>query len=455
MYDRNVPRGTRRRAARRVACAGVFLAGMAATAAADELVIQDPETCERKVVRAEEIGAETWLKVQYREKPRAPFKEAAAADVVEIRRSSNDPQADRLLEAMDELRKGNVQQAREALQKVNGGGWKVDMEGKRSYSAFNEGDAQGRGKRPSWINEYSHFHYAKALVLEGTRLKKKDVLEEALLALDDLPIPGGDGKKKTGGFLARFKDGNSRWYPDALLLRAEALLGLGRYDEAAKAYDDLYKAVPLGLHPRWALEAKLGPGAIAEAQEKPVEAVTAYTAAADVMSILLGNETRACFRRELGRYYSQARARAIAVLLKAAEAHKSKAEFANLRTFIDEGSPESIRKKFGSRPKPEVEALVAGARDPKYQAVAQNGLGLAYLNEGRAEEAVLAFLSVSVKYFAEHEEVPRALFYLGEAAAAAGKDAKGDAAKYYASLREQAAKSLQSDYPGSPFARGK
>jgi tetratricopeptide (TPR) repeat protein len=434
--------------------AAAALAALPRAARADEIVVQDPETCERQTVKASEIVSETWVQIQYREKERGPLKTIPTADVVEIRRDTNDQQAARLTDALEELRRGNVREAREALQIVNGGGWKVDSEGRKVFVAFNEADAQAKGKRPSWVSEYSQFFYARALVKEGLADKKNDLLEEALLALDDRPVPGGDAKKTSGGFLKRFKDGNSRWYPEALMLDAQALTALGRYDDAAKRYDELYGyAASLPIGPRWAYEAKVGAGEIAEAQGKPVDAVNAYVAAADVMRILLEKETHNCARREIGRYYSKARMKGAEVKLHAAEEHRSKAEFADLRKYIEDGSPDAIRQKFAGRPKAEIDAVVAGARDPYVQAVAQNGLGLAYLNEGAFEEAVLAFRGVDVKYFQVPEEPARALYYLSQAADGAAKQAKGEGAKYYEALRDEALKSLRTEHPDSPFAK--
>jgi hypothetical protein len=140
-------------------------------------------------------------------------------------------------------------------------------------------------------------------------------------------------------------------------------------------------------------------------------------------------------------------------MLRAAEEHKSAAEFQKLRAFIEEGSPDALKKKFASRAKREMDALVAGARDPFVQAVAQNGLGLAYLAEQRYEEAVMAFDSVQVKYFQFPEETARALFYLAQAAAGAAQASKGEGAKYYETLKDSALKTLRADYPGSPFAK--
>jgi hypothetical protein len=449
---------SRRRPLGVAALAVAALVVAAVPARADEIVYNDPDTCERKTIRAGEIVAETQKEVQYREKERTgPVKTVATALVVDIRRTSTDSNAAKLQEGVEELARGNVTEAREALLKVSGGGWQVDSEGKRNFTPFTANDPPGKGKRPGWVSEYAHFHYAKALVLDGLRQKKKDLLEEALLALDDAPVPGGDGKTKSGGFLGRFKDIGSRWLSEATILKARALVGLQRYDDAAKVYAALLDdVVALGISPRWALEAKLGPGEIAEAQGKPQDAQTAYTAAANLMAVLLETEGRNCLRREIGRLYSVARMRAAAVMLRAAEEHKSPAEFKALREFIEQGSPEALRKKFGTRPAPEVEALVGGAQDSFVQAVGQNGLGLAYFNEKRYDEAILALRAVSVKHFDVPEspdEPARALYWLAQAADAAAKEAKGDAAKFYETVKADALRSLKEEHPNSPYAR--
>jgi tetratricopeptide (TPR) repeat protein len=426
----------------------------ASLASADEILYRDPDTCEVKPLRVGEIVAETQKEIQYREKERTgPIKTVPTSLVVEVRRTG-DSQATKLQEGIDELERGNLPEARETLLKVSGGGWQVDTEGKRTFTPFTANDPPGRNRRPSWVSEYAHFHYAKALVLDGMRSKKNDLLEEALLALDDVPVPGGDGKARSGGFLGRFKEIGSRWLSEATLLKARALVGLGRHDEAAKVYEALYEsAVSLGLSPRWALEAKLGHGEIAEAQGKPVDARTAYSTAADLMTVLLKDEARNCLRNEIGRDYSIARMRAAAVMLKAAEEHKSAPEFKALREFIEAGTPEALRQKFAGQAKPVLDALVAGAQDPFVQAVSQNGLGLAYFHEKRYDDAILAFRAVTVKQFHVPGEPARALYWLGQAADAAAKQAKGEAAKFYEALRDEAAKSLRAEHPDSPYAR--
>jgi tetratricopeptide (TPR) repeat protein len=434
------------------------LAALLATSAparADEIVYLDPDTCERKSVRAHEIVAETWTEVQYREKERAPVKTVPTSQVVEVRRSASDTTTTALTNAVMDLERGVVSEAREALSKICAGGWKVSLEtGERSFRSYSEGDPPGGKKRPTWVSEYAHFFYAKALVMEGLATKKAEVLEEALLALADLPIPGGDGKARTGGFLARFKEGNSRWFAEALLWHARALTGLSRYDEAAGVYDGLYESsirAPIGA--RWAYEAKLGPGEIAKAQGKTVDAANAYAAAGEIMLLLLKSETRECARKEIGRYYSRARIQAAKVKLEAAIGHASKAELEELRSFVEKGSPEALRRTLAGRPPGEIEVLVAGARDPEVQAVSQNILGLAFLNENRFDEAILAFRTVTVAYFQVADQPPFALYHLAKAAEGAEKGAKGPAKQVYEVIKSEALRTLRDDYPGSPWAR--
>jgi hypothetical protein len=430
---------------------GALLAG---AARADEIVYRDAETCAETTVRVDSIESETWTEIRYAERPRAPTKSVPTAQVLEIRRDGQTPEAKSLLAAIGDLERGNVSDARAALGDLSGGGYAVDLETrKRRYRSFTENDPPGKNQRPPWTSEYAHFFYAKALYQEGDQKKDMDLLNEALLALEDLPVPGGDAKARTGGFLKRFQGGNSRWYANAMLLKAQALVGLGRYEDAEKAYKDLGdKALSLDIGPRWAYEAKLGPGRIAEAGGKTLDAVNAYTDAANFMRLLLEKETRGCVRKEIGRLFSRARVEAAGVMLRQAEKTRSSAEFANLRQFIEQGTPQALMKTYRALPKAQLDALIEGAMDPRVQAVAQTGLGLAYLQEKAYEQAILAFRSVEVKHFGVAEEHARALHYLAEAADAASKQARGAARDVYAAYRDDALKRLREDHPNSPWA---
>ena len=134
--------------------------------------------------------------------------------------------------------------------------------------------------------------------------------------------------------------------------------------------------------------------------------------------------------------------------------------FSDLRTWIRMGMPEELRRKGSAEglPPSAIDALVAGARDPAVQAVALNGIGLAYLNEPKPkyEMALLAFKAVVVKYFQVEEQPARALYYLAKAAQGAAKEAdkakKPDVRDMYLGMQSGAVKTLRREHPDSPWA---
>ena len=144
-------------------------------------------------------------------------------------------------------------------------------------------------------------------------------------------------------------------------------------------------------------EAAIGAGLIKEAQDDESGAIDAYNAAAGRVLALVKRELRGCLRLELGRLFSRAQVMATAVKLRQAEkSSNKKALLAKLRTELESARPENLRRKYRSLPKNAQDALVQGARDPMVRAVANNGIGLAYLVEDRFEEAVLALKEVTV-----------------------------------------------------------
>ena len=431
-------------------------------ALADEITFMDPETCAESTVRVEEITSETWTEVKYREKARGPEVAVPTALVVNIKRDSGGgAQVRELQNAIGELRRGNLAEARRALKVLSGGGYKQNLEsGKLEYQSFAQNDPPGRRSRPEWPSEYAHFFYAKSLFEEGMARDDEELLRHAYLALVDQPDPDGrkDEKGKaltTGGFLKRFEGGNSRWYADAMTLAARTLVGLKKYDEAAKMFKQLGDdAIAADIGPNWAYEAKLGTGRIAEAQGKYLEAINAYKDAASFMRLLLPRETRGCFRRVIGRLHSRARMQAAGIMLQRAEKNRSPSEFAELRDFINQSTPKALEQKYRTLPKTQRDALVEGALDPRVQAVMQNGLGLAYLQEGKFEDAILAFRAVEVKYFQVPEEHARALHYLARAADEAAKKASGEEARtLYQKYRDDARGRLKAEYPDSRWAQ--
>ena len=253
-------------------------------------------------MKVDEVVSETWTEVTYREQAKGPNKSVPTPLVVEVRRAGAKPEERDLVAAMGELERGNVTDALRQLKALAGGGYRQNLEsGKLEFVPFSVNDPPVRTKRPPWASEYAHFFYAKALYLDGLARKDKEILEQARLALVDEPIPGGDGKATTGGFLGRFAGGNSRYLPEAMLLKAEVLVALEKYPEAAQAYEDLGKqAISVDIGSRWAYEAKRGIGRIAEAQGKSQEAISAYEDAAEYMKILLGRRSAPARSRRWG-----------------------------------------------------------------------------------------------------------------------------------------------------------
>ncbi len=445
----------------RLFASGLLLAGalalLALPAIADEIVVRDLATGKESTIRCFEVTSETWSEVKYKDRKRSADKSLATITVVSITRSDKSNDAANLAGAIDTLDRGNAKEAAEALQAISGGGWKIDLEtGEKKYVSFNKNDPTGKNKRPTWISEYAHFYYAKAKFLHGQDAKDRDLIEEAYMALDDVAIPG-QATAKTGGFLGRFSGGNSRFYAEALALKAQALTALARYEDAGATFKELHTAaIKIPLDPRWAYEGLVGAGVISEAKGDLTAAVTGYRGAMPTMEVLLTQETRDYMRQRYGRYYSQARMRVASVKLKDAETRKAASAFADLRNWINGGMPDAIRKAARGKglPPASIAALVAGARDPLVQAVGYNGIGLAYLNEPKPkyEDALLAFKAVSVKYFQEPEQHARALYYLAQAATGASGDAKDEVKQMYKSMAEEALNMLRSQHPDSSWA---
>lgn len=456
LMTRLLPRpGAGRLLAALTACAGA-LAALPGSARAEEILARDAESCELVTIKCAEVLPETWTEVEYRERDRGPTKKVPLALVVEIRRTSGAQERSNLENAVQELERGNLTEARTALRDLAGGGYSM-QEGARVFTSFMpKGASPTKGKRPAWTKEYAHFFYAKALVLEGRKTGNERLLEEALMCLDDVPCSPPDAKEKetSGGFLVRFKGGNSRWYADALLLRAQALAGLKRYDESLKAYEELFnQAVGVGLPPVHVYEAKVGPGEVAEAQGDAAKAAQVYEQAPTALETLLGQAQNRCTRLELGRYFSRIRARAAALKLKNAEASGSPAAYVPVKAFLLDSLPDALQKRFAGRPAEQLEAVMTGARAPEVQAVVQLGLGQAYLAESKFDEAILALRSVAVRYFGAREHAAAALYFLAKAADGAEKAAKSPGAKAtYAGLKDDALKQLKADYADSPYA---
>lgn len=161
--------------------------------------------------------------------------------------------------------------------------------------------------------------------------------------------------------------------------------------------------------------------------------------------------------RTYGQLYSLARLRVASAKLLQAE-KVGGAAFASLRSYIEAGEPSTLQDKYASKLSEQaLRALLAGARMAEIQAVGLNGKGLAYLEEKRYEEAILAFKEVTVKHFADRDQTARALYYLAKsadkAAEAADKRNQTSERDRFKAQRDEAVRVLKSRYRSTPWAQ--
>jgi tetratricopeptide (TPR) repeat protein len=395
----------------------------AAPAVADEIRYADAQTCEPTVEQVAEIQDESWTQVSYRVRAGQPLKRLDTRLLIDIRRSDSDTQSNLFRSALAEFQSANWGAARQAFGTVAGGGRTQDAAtGTIEYRPFPAVEA-GKTK---WYVAYAHYYYAASSLEEGLQKGEAALIEDALRAVDA-------DKADEKGFLARYKEGKSRFYADAWLVKAKALVALKKYDEAAAAFDGLYQkslTTPIGV--RFSYEAKVGAGLIAEAKGDPKAAETAYEGAAAALQSLFDQPQDACGKREIGRWFNEARIQKARVMLAEAEKAASPAEFARMRAFLVQGTPEALRTRLAGKPADVIDAVLGGALAPSVQAVTQNGLGVAALSDKKYAEAVVAFNNVRIKYFQVRSEVPRALRYLAKAAdQAAAAATKPDAKSLY------------------------
>lgn len=421
----------------------VAATALAARAAADEIRYLDAATCAPVTRVVGDVVEENWLQISFRDKG-GKIDRVDTRLVLDIKRAAEDAQAAAFRAALAELANGAYAEARQRFGTMGGGGRTQDpASGKIEFKPFPV--EPGKAK---WSTAYAMYHYALASYLEGAASKDAEKLADALRVLD---ASSGDEK----GFLERYKEGKSRWYADAWLLKAKVLVAMGEHDKAAAAFDALYQktiTTPIGV--RFSYEAKMGPGRIAEAKGDLNAAEAAYEAGASAIQSLFEQPMDPCSKRELGRWYHEARMQKARVLLAVAEKSQSAPEFGRLRTFLQQGTPDALKARFAGKPAEVVDAVMAGALSPTVQAVAQNGIGLAFLAEKKYADAIAAFTAVRVKYFSVSDEVPRALHYLVKAAEAAASAAGKPAVKaLYQAQADSARQELKSAYPASPWAK--
>ena len=445
---------------------GLALPAFCTDALADEIIVVDLDTGAKSRMRVHKVMSETWSEIKYIERPKARQKSVPTLTVVEIRRSDRSKDATDLANAMADLARGNYSDAATVFQNVCGGGFRDDAAtGERTYTSFSAADPDNKRKRPTWTSEYAHYHYVKALLETAKAEKDLALFDEVLMALVDREYeaqeetPSGKMKtvkRKSGGFLDRFKGGNSRFYPHAMLAKAEALVGLGKFKEAQAAYDELgTEAGKAQLHPRWTYEALLGKGVIAQAQGDSPKAEIAYEGASAVMVNRMKTEQRQVILEAYGRLYSLGRTRVAEARLANAEKRNAPSAYKELRGYIQAGNPEALKIKHSTLSSKALKALIAGARHPKAQAVGLNATGLAYFfAEKNYDEALTAFKSVAVKYAGDPDQTSRAYFYIAKAAEAAANGAKNaEIKKMYVDMKDEARRVLRTQYRDSKWAK--
>jgi hypothetical protein len=421
-------------------CALLF----AGAASADEIRWIDPATEEVKTEKAFEVVDETWTQISYRQKDKGPIKRIETRLVLDVKRSGDDANVASFREALDNYQKGNFRPAAIAFGQVAGGGLRknpeTDVEEYRPFTS--------EGGDPKWYAEYAHYWFARSMYEHGRAKGDAKALDYAYRAI-------ASEAKDDRGFLARFKEGKSRYYADAMLLKAEIELAQKKPDAALATFKALAEAAAKNaLNPRWTYEAQRGLGLVAEAQGKGPEAEQAYDAATAVLQSNVETAPDAVTRRAYGRWYNEMRMQRARVMREGAEKANSPPEFKRLREYLTESSPDRLKAKFAGKPSEVVDAVLSGAMAPTVQAVAQNGIGLAHLHEKRYVEALFAFDAVRIKYFQVSEEVPQALYYLAAAATAAAEASpRPDVQALYKAQADAARKELTTSYADSPWAK--
>lgn len=424
-------------------------------ATADEIRVYDGATCEQKTERVLEVTDENWMEIRFRRATNKPLEKIETRLVIDIRRGETDPQVTAYRTAEEDLSHGNFTAARAGFATIAGGGWVKNAENDTyAFKPF----PSAEGGKPKWYIVYAQYFFAKSIYLEGKSKGDKALVGYALRALD-ADTPGEKGAAGEKGFLQRTKEGKSRYYADALLLRADCLLELGQYAEAATAFDDLFQKTIQNpaIGAKWTYQAKIGPGRIAEAQGNGPKAEQEYTAAASALQGAMATAPDACARRDLGRFFCEARMRAARVILKSAEVANASAEYDRLRKYLQTNlSPDALRSQLSGQPAPIVDAILQGAVAPSVQAVVSNGNGMSYLFRKQWVDALWAFNEVRVKHYSVREEVPRALYYLAKAADGAAEQAtKPEAKALFKGQADAARQELDRSWKGSSWASKK
>ena len=324
--------------------------GFASPCRADEIRYRDPATCEIVVEKISDTSEETWATIGYRTKPGAPIKRIDTRLLVDIVRDASDSSTAAFASATQEYASAELH--------------------RRAHRLRN-----GRGRR---AHRGPRDREGRVQALRGVGGRQADRQAEVVRRRRPVPLragelPGGHGEERPDarrrraararrgfsdekGFLARYKEGKSRWYADAWLLKGQCQLALKKYDEAAATFDALYEKVlkTPAIGARFAYEAKLGARADRRGQGRGVRLGAAYDSAAAALQSLLEQAPDACSRADLGRFYNEARMKKARVMLDAATKNDAPTDFAELRKYLEAGTPDG--------PSPAVRGQAEGSR---------------------------------------------------------------------------------------------
>lgn len=252
-----------------------------------------------------------------------------------------------------------------------------------------------------WVTEYANAGLGRALVALGEFDKAAEAFAKA-----------------------RSANAKSMVLDQILLGLAEAELGRGKGDAAAKAADDLVAAAKTAKRPAWELTAYLAKARGKLASGDFGGAGQAFDDAASFSERAAAAEkNEAAKRRLLAAGVDAAASKGWALVAKA-ESTKASGDFDAARSYFD-----SLASKMPN--------------EPIVRASALNAAGVAKLAGGDAKSALRLFQEAEVVHFRASNEVARSLWYQAECWKKLGNEKD----------RAERLKDLRMSFPGSEWAR--
>lgn len=259
----------------------------------------------------------------------------------------------------------------------------------------------------AWVKEYAAYHTAlcKAAQARSDRTRIDVALGEFLR------------------FIQTYE--KSRLLPDAKLERAKLLLMAGKSRDARRefqAVDGLAKANKLFV--KYEFEALLGTARSFAMEKDWPRAIPEFQSVEQRAKIELGVVKQATARAVLADMQLIAAGSRGDALLAKAESTKSARDYTAAKNYF-----QGLRRRLED--------------SPRVRAMSGVGEAICLLSEDKTREALLKLAEVKVYYFAQHNEVAKALYYMAEASEKLNH--RKQAAAYRKELKEH--------YPDSEWAR--